>query len=234
MSEEKNRNATEEEESPSAKAVSEAQPGTEEAAGQASSGEADEPAEPSVEEELQAAREESKTHYDQYIRSVAELENYRRRSLREKEETRKYATSSLLQDLLPVLDNFELGLQSAENHPEAKGIAQGFEMVHQQIKSILKEHGVEEINPEGKTFDPHRHESTGYEPNEEAGEGEVIRVARKGYALNDRLLRPAMVVVSAGPAGEPGTDAEGAEPEQEPKETKAGEENPSANRSEEE
>ncbi len=199
MSEEKKQNLTEEEALSSTEAVPES--GAEPEAAGTGTEPAEENARPTPEEELEAAREEAKGNYERYVRSVAELENFRRRSLREKEEARKYAAASLVQDLLPVLDNFVLGLESARNHPEAAGISQGFEMVYQQTKSILKEHGVEEIDPAGQAFDPHRHESTGSEPHDEVPEGHVTRVVRRGYALNDRLLRPAMVVLSAGPAG---------------------------------
>ncbi len=173
--------------------------------------------EPSLEEQLSAALQESKSNYDHYLRSVAEMENYRRRSLREKEEARKYATASLVEDLLPVLDNFVLGLESARKHPEAKEITEGFNMVYRQIDSILKKNGVEEIHPLREEFDPHRHESTGYQPDDEVPEGRVVRVIRRGYALNDRLLRPAMVVLSGGPRGAESageSEAQGSEDDQ--------------------
>lgn len=206
MSDDKNENRVNEEEPAPAEAVS-----GDESVPEEESAEAGEAAEPSLEEQLSAAREESKSNYDRYLRSVAEMENYRRRSLREKEEARKYATSSLIEDLLPVLDNLELGLEAAENHPEARGIVQGFELVSQQIKTILKEHGVEEIDPRGEPFDPHRHESTGYAQDDEVPEGSVVMVSRKGYVLNDRLLRPAMVVLSGGPPAEESSGEESAE-----------------------
>ncbi len=220
MAEEKKQNLTEEEEpSPSGgppgetlggnekePATGESPPGGEAEAATAdpapeSAGESV-PQAPSLEDELQAARDESKEHYDRYLRAVADMENFRRRSLREKEEARRYAAGALAEDLLPVLDNFELGLESARSHPEASGITQGFEMVYQQLKTILREHGIEEIDPGGESFDPHRHESTGTEPDDNVPEGKVLKVVRRGYALNGRLLRPAMVLLSAGAAGE--------------------------------
>ena len=145
-----------------------------------------------------AAKAESKANYERYLRSVADLENFRRRTLREKEELRKYATSSLIEDLLPALDNLELGLLSAKHHKEGASIAQGFVMVAQQLKSILQSHGLQEIDPTGQDFDPHRHESTGQEPSDTLEDGKVLRVHRKGYLLHDRLLRPAMVILSGG------------------------------------
>lgn len=159
------------------------------------------PAEASPPEDpLTVAEAQSKANYERYLRSVADFENFRRRSLREKEELRKYATSALIEDILPALDNLELGLMSARHHQEGASIAQGFIMVAQQLKSVLQSHGLQEINPEKAEFDPHRHESTGQEPDEEVPEGMVLRVHRKGYLLHDRLLRPAMVILSSGAA----------------------------------
>ncbi|MCC5788622.1 MAG: nucleotide exchange factor GrpE [Opitutales bacterium] len=150
------------------------------------------------EDPLEQARVESKENYQRYLRSVADLENYRKRALKEKEELRKYAVSGLVEDLLPALDNLELGLLSAEGNEGGKSVAQGFVMVVQQIKSILQQHGLEEVNPVGEQFDPHQHEATAHEPSEEFSEGRILRVNRKGYKLQGRLLRPAMVVVSSG------------------------------------
>ncbi|MCH8474758.1 MAG: nucleotide exchange factor GrpE [Opitutales bacterium] len=147
---------------------------------------------------LEEARAESKENYQRYLRSVADLENYRKRALKEKEELRKYAVSGLVEDLLPALDNLELGLLSAEGNEAGKSVAQGFVMVVQQIKSILQQHGLEEVNPVGEDFDPHAHEATAHEASEEFAEGKILRVHRKGYKLQGRLLRPAMVVVSSG------------------------------------
>lgn len=153
---------------------------------------------PSVEEQLSAAREESRNNYERYLRAVADMENYRRRVLREKEELRKYSVSSIVEGLLPSLDNLRLGIESAKQHPEAKVMTEGFEMVFNQMKSALAEHGLEEIHPEGEHFDPHQHEATAQEPHVDIPEGHVTRVVRKGYSLNGRLLRPASVVVSSG------------------------------------
>ena len=130
------------------------------------------------------------------------MQNFRKRSLREKEELRKYAVSGLIEDLLPALDNLELGLAAADNHPEAKAVSDGFRMVAQQITSILQNNGVECVNPEGEDFDPNFHESVGFQPSDEVEDQKVIQVLRKGYSLNGRILRAANVIVSSGPASE--------------------------------
>ena len=167
--------------------------------GEANAESPEETGEPEV-DPLEQARAESKENYQRYLRSVADLENYRKRALKEKEELRKYAVSGLVEDLLPALDNLELGLLSAEGNEAGQSVAQGFVMVVQQFKSILQQHGLEEVNPVHEEFDPHTHEATAHEASEEVPEGKVLRVNRKGYKLQGRLLRPAMVVVSSGVA----------------------------------
>ena len=136
---------------------------------------------------------------DQYLRAVADLENYRRRVNREKDELRKYAVDNLLEEFLPALDNLRLGLTAAEASPEGKNIAAGFQMVAVQIQKVLAEHGLKEINPQGKPFDPNEAEAAAYEPDDKVPENHVSSVQRIGYRLHERLLRPAMVVVSSGP-----------------------------------
>lgn len=155
---------------------------------------------PDIEQQLQAAREESRQNQERYLRAVADWENFRRRVAREKDELRQYAVGGLVEEFLPVLDNLSLGLQSASNHPEAANVAQGFQMVADQIRAILERNGLQEVSPEGEPFDPHQHESLTHQPHDEIPEGHVVQVIRKGYSLNGRLLRPASVLVSSGPA----------------------------------
>lgn len=135
------------------------------------------------------------------LRAQADFDNYRKRMTREREETRKFASAGLVESLLPVIDNMALGLNAArQHHPEAQSILEGFEMVLNQLKGVLREHGVEELNPVGKVFDPNFHESVANQPSDEIEEGYVIQVHRIGYALNGRLIRPAVVVISSGSA----------------------------------
>jgi len=152
---------------------------------------------------LAAAKKEAADHYDRFLRVTADLENFRRRTLREKDELRLFAASKVLEDLLPVLDNLGLGL-AATRQPNAdlKTLAGGVEMVLQQLKSLLANHGLKEINPLGQPFDPHQHESLSHQPSAEVKADHVLTVVRAGYSLNGRLLRPASVVVSSGAAGE--------------------------------
>ncbi len=147
------------------------------------------------------AKQEAAANLDRYLRSVADLENFRRRTVREKEELRQFAASRVLEDLLPVLDNLALGL-AATRQPTAnlQTLAGGVEMVMAQFKTALGNHGLKEINPLGQPFDANLHESISARPSADVPEGNVVDVVRPGYTLNGRLLRPASVVVSSGPA----------------------------------
>jgi molecular chaperone GrpE len=160
------------------------------------------PAPPSLEEQLALARQEAAANYDRYLRAVADLENARRRNVREKEELRQFAATNLLHSLLPVLDNIQLGLAAAPKQTDAKTIADGFALVLGQLKDVLSRNGLTEVDPSGQRFDPHRHEAVSHQPSDKVPEEHVLQVVRSGYLLNGRLLRPASVIVSSGPAKE--------------------------------
>lgn len=147
---------------------------------------------------LEEITAEAQQQRDKALRTAAELENYRKRSQREKEEAKKKANVSLLEDLVPVVDNFALGLQAAEQHEGGKAFAEGFEMILSQLKNALAQNGVQEINPKGEVFDPQYHECVAHVPSTEVEEGQVLEVQRIGYRLGDRLIRPATVIVSKG------------------------------------
>ena len=153
-----------------------------------------------TEDALAAARAEAADNLDRFLRVSADLENFRRRTVREKDELRQFAASRVLEDLLPALDNLALGL-AATKAPNAdlKTLAGGVEMVLQQLKSALASHGLKEINPAGQTFDPHQHEAISHQPSASAKAEQVLTVVRTGYSLNGRLLRPASVIISSGP-----------------------------------
>ena len=136
---------------------------------------------------------------DLALRSQADFDNYKKRAAREKEDAVKYANSSLLQRLVSILDNFELGLAAAKTESEQSPIYSGMVLVQKQLNDLLEENGLQAIEADGKKFDPNLHEAIAHEPSE-IPEGTVIRQARRGYRFKDRLLRPARVVVSSGPA----------------------------------
>lgn len=138
---------------------------------------------------------------DLALRSQADFENYRKRSAREKDEAVKYANFSLLEKLVPIVDNFELGLTAAKGSGESSAIATGMEMVQRQLQDFLTQHGLEPVLTEGQKFDPNVHEAFMQEESATIEEGMVVRQLRKGYKLKDRLLRPAAVVVSKGAPG---------------------------------
>jgi len=135
---------------------------------------------------------------DAALRAAADLDNYRKRVSRERDESIKYANAAFLERLIPVLDNFDLGLQAARNAPEAAAIVDGLSMVYKQLQDFLANSGVETIDAAGQTFDPNLHEALAQEESHDIPEGKVIRQVRRGYRLRDRLLRPANVVVSKG------------------------------------
>ena len=136
---------------------------------------------------------------DLALRSQADFENYKKRAAREKEDAIKYANSSLLQRLVSILDNFELGLAAAKTENKASPIYSGMVLVQKQLNDLLEENGLQSIEAEGQKFDPNLHEAIAHEPSD-TPEETVIRQARRGYRFKDRLLRPARVVVSSGPA----------------------------------
>jgi molecular chaperone GrpE len=150
--------------------------------------------------ELAAARKQVAENHDRYLRMAADLENFRRRTVREKEELRLYAASRVLEDLLPSLDNLALGLAAARQpNADLKTLTGGVELVLQQFKAALAAHGLTEINPAGKAFDPHQHEALSHQPSPDVPAEHVLTVVRTGFVLNGRLLRPAAVVISSGP-----------------------------------
>ena len=128
------------------------------------------------------------------VRTAADLDNFRKRSAREREEAIRYANQGLLEDLLPVIDNFEMGMLAA-SQDKSSMIYIGMDMVRRQLNDFLSAQGVTEIPAEGKTFDPNVHEAVSQEDCEPSQDGKVLRVHRRGFMLRDRLLRPAVVVV---------------------------------------
>ncbi len=136
---------------------------------------------------------------DLALRSQADFENYKKRSAREKEEAIKYANSSLLERLVAISDNFELGLEAAKGEGEQSPIYSGMTLVLKQLNDLLAENGLQPIEAEGKKFDPNLHEAIAHEPSDQFTEGIVLRQTRRGYRFRDRLLRPSSVVVSSGP-----------------------------------
>lgn len=150
--------------------------------------------------QLAQARKEAAANHERYLRAVADLENFRKRAVREKEEVRQFGTAAVMEDVIPILDNLGLGLAAARQQPEGKAITDGVALVLEQFKGALARHGLKEVNPAGAAFDPHLHECIAHQPDAQVPAEHVIQVVRLGYTLNGRLLRPASVIVSSGPA----------------------------------
>ena len=149
-------------------------------------------------EQLEKLKAELDKFRDIALRSVADLDNYRKRMAREKDDAIRYANASFLERLIPILDNFELGLQAAKAGGSQSAVLDGMTMVFKQLQEFLASCGVETIDAAGEHFDPKLHEAIAQEENSEVEDGVVIRQLRKGYRLKDRLIRPANVVVSKG------------------------------------
>jgi len=143
------------------------------------------------------------------MRSAAEMDNLRKRTARDREDAIRYANQRLLEELLPVIDNFEMGMQAAGQDPQSM-IFIGMEMVRRQLNEFLSSQGVEEIASSG-LFDPNLHDAVAEETCSAGEDGRILRVTRRGFRLRDRLLRPASVVVSKQPAAEPQAPTEGVE-----------------------
>ena len=136
---------------------------------------------------------------DLALRSQADFENYKKRAAREKEEAIKYANTSLLERLVAIVDNFELGLDAAKGEGEQSPVYSGMTLVSKQLNDFLTENGLQPIEAEGKKFDPNLHEAIAHQASD-FPEETIIRQIRRGYRFKDRLLRPSQVVVSSGPA----------------------------------
>ncbi len=152
-----------------------------------------------VADPLEDAKNDAAHWKDIAARNQAELDNYRKRMAREKSDAIKFANASLLSELLPVIDNFQMGLSAAINEDPDSIISKGMEMVQKQLEEFFTSQGAVPVSAEGKEFNPNLHEAISQETSATIPEGHVISEIRKGYTLNDRLLRAANVVVSKGP-----------------------------------
>lgn len=152
-------------------------------------------AEKTEEKSEEKAEEKADDGNEKYVRLMAEFQNYKKRVAKEKNDIREYATEKLVMELLPVLDNFERALAaSAEDDPA--GYAKGMELIFTQMVTELQKSGLAEVEAEGQDFDPTKHNAVMTEENEELESGKVSKVLQKGYALNDKVIRPSMVAVT--------------------------------------
>jgi molecular chaperone GrpE len=152
-------------------------------------------------EKVDAKEKEVKEQYERYLRQVAEVDNFKKRINREKEDAIRYANETLIKDLVPVIDNLERAIAHAQGGGNGKPLVEGVEMVLRGLLDVFAKHGVVQVPAVGEVFDPGKHEamaqveSSEYEPNT------VIDEHHRGYLLRDRLLRPALVTVAKAPQG---------------------------------
>jgi molecular chaperone GrpE len=155
--------------------------------------------EPQAVDPLAAVIAERDEYKDRLLRSHAELDNFRKRLQRERDEERRYAVGPIVRDLLPVLDNLQRAVAAAERGGTIEDLRQGMSMVLQQSRELLAKHQVHPISAVGQPFDPNRHEALTQMPSADQPAMTVLQEVEGGYTLHDRVLRPTKVIVSSGP-----------------------------------
>jgi len=160
--------------------------------------ETDEKTNEKLAKKVQDAYSQNEDFQDKYVRVLADLENLKRRQIKEREEAVQRTRSQIIGDLLPTLDAFQMGMQEVEKDEATKNIFIGISMAYKQMESILGEYGLELIDPVGNEFDPKYHEALSHQVSEEVEEGFIIQTIRTGYKMKDKLLRPASVIISQG------------------------------------
>ena len=159
-------------------------------------------AEAAVEAAAEATAETPEPVPHQLLRLQADFENYRKRMAREKLDWIAFANEKLVLDLLPVLDHFELGLADCAQNGAAETFTEGFQLIYNQLCSALEKAGIQTIDAEGQPFDPNLHEAISMLPSDSVPADQVLAQSRRGYKIGAKLLRPAQVVVSSGPAAD--------------------------------
>lgn len=147
--------------------------------------------------ELEKKKEEAEKNYQMYLRALAETDNIKKRALREKEEYIKYSSVNIIKKLLPVIDDLNRAMESSKSLQDYESLIKGVEMTFKSLNEILKNEGVEEIECQGKLFDPQYHQPLTVEATDEYPENTVMEELQKGYILNNRVIRPSLVKVSS-------------------------------------
>jgi len=148
----------------------------------------------SLESQLEDAQKKASDNWDMFLRSKAEIDNLRRRNQIDVEKAHKYGVEKLVNELLPVIDSMDLGL--AAEDASAQSLREGMELTMNMLKTMMEKLGIEVIDPMNEAFDPDKHQAMTMQPSADVEPNTVIAVMQKGYMLNDRLIRPAMVMVS--------------------------------------
>jgi len=153
-----------------------------------------------MEEKVESLEKETKETHDRLLRVSAEFENYKKRAAREMNDFRKFANESFVKAMLPVIDNLDRAIESSNNEKHTdSSMVEGVNMTLKEILKVLEQFGVKRFDSLGNTFDPGLHQAVMQEETEEHTENSVVKELQKGYMIHDRLLRPAMVVVSKKP-----------------------------------
>ena len=148
---------------------------------------------------LVAAEQELSLHREAMLRMQAEMENLRKRLIRDLEKSRKFALEGLMKDLLQVRDSLERGLDMVDSATTVETLIEGKKLTLKMLSKVMSDHGLEVVDPAGEAFNPEFHEAVTVLPSAELEENTVLEVLQKGFKLHDRLIRPAMVVVSRKP-----------------------------------
>lgn len=164
-----------------------------------------------LQQELEESREEARNNHERYLRAMADMENLRKRSQREKEDLAKFANETLLREILPVIDNLERALEHAVEDTATDGLLEGVQMTLDQFGKVLEKFNVIPVEAMGQTFDPALHQAMGQLETGDFPANTVAQEMQKGYLLNDRLLRPALVMVAKAPAADADTDEQPAQ-----------------------
>lgn len=150
-----------------------------------------------LQKELKQAQKKAEENWDKAVRAQAETENFKKRAQKDLESAHKYGLEKFAKELLTVIDSLELGIQaSTSDNPEVVALREGSELTIKQFEAVFAKFNIEAIDPMGKTFDPELHQAMSMQPSADVEPNTVINVFQKGYTLNGRLIRPAMVVVS--------------------------------------
>jgi molecular chaperone GrpE len=146
--------------------------------------------------QLAELKRQAEDNYNNFLRTQADFDNFRRRSRQEKEEFAKYASMKLIEQMLPIIDNMERALAASKDNKDYDALVKGVEMTFRQLDQLLAEEGLKPVDAVGQPFDPEFHQAIAQVESDEHGEGVVVEQLQKGYLLKDKLLRPAMVKVS--------------------------------------
>lgn len=150
--------------------------------------------------QIESLQKEADENKEKFIRTVADMENFRKRAMRDRDEMRSNTIRSLVEELFPIIDSLQIGLTLRHQSDEAKNIAKGFQLTYDLFVQMLKQYGVKQMNPENAIFDPQQHECISHISSDTVPADTIIQVVRLGYVMHDKLIRPASVIVSSGPS----------------------------------